>query len=336
MDDRIEVMMATDSRGMFMTHITIASLLASAKGDRPIRINLLVDGFTDEMKDVIRREVDKYSFAELRFIEVMKVLQPHQETLYRCMFDCGINSGLFMTWARCFCDVLLPDVTNKLIYMDIDTYVADDIALLADVDLDGHVFGAVPESTRTSKGSWFGRLSLSEKYEFYFNAGVMVFDIAEYRKLGGSKRLMEVVEANKDRISLADQDALNYFAEGNVKALHPRWNYNDGWVEKQFRFKLKDADYRGKLPKEILEAIISPGIIHYQNKNKPWRFNHRPEGRRYERLMRKMGYLKTRYLPGASFVKEIIRRLFDAYHFLMLEVARLRYAMANNSVERKC
>jgi lipopolysaccharide biosynthesis glycosyltransferase len=321
----IDVMLATDGRGMFMAHITIASLLASAKGDRPIRINLLVDGFTDEMKAVIRREVDKYPFAEIRFVEVAEVLQPHIETLRNGMKTCGVGSAVLMTWARCFCDVLLPDVTGKFVYMDTDTYVADDIALLADVDLEGHVFGAVPESSRNTKGSWLVRLQLDA--DFYFCAGVMVFDLDEYRRLGGSKRLMEVVEANKERIALADQDALNCFAEGNVKALHPRWNYNDGWIGKQFRFSLKGADWRGKSPKEILEAIISPGIIHYQNKNKPWRFNHRPEGRRYERLMRKMGYLKTRFLPGSNPAKELVRAFFDGYHFILIQIAKLRYKL---------
>lgn len=328
MDDRnqIEVLLGTDGRGMFMAHITIASLLNAAKGDRKIRINLMIDGFDEAMKEAIRGEVAKHPFASVRFIEVAEVLGPYIETLKACMGGCAIGSGALMTWGRCFCDVLLPDVTGRLVYLDTDTYVADDIAKLADAELDGKVFGAVPESTPTSKESWLHRLGLADKCAFYFCAGVMVFDMAEYRRLGGSKKLMEVVEANRDRIFLADQDALNYFAGGNVKSLHPRWNYNDGWVEKQFRFRLDEKDYRGRKPSEMMEAIFAPGVIHYQNKNKPWRFNHRPEGRRYERLMRATGYLKGRYLPGSGFGKELVRSFFDAYHWVLVQVAKLRYA----------
>ena len=323
-DRKIETMLATDGRGMFMAHITIASLLASAKGDRPIRINLLVDGFTDEMKDVIRREVDKYPFASIRFVEANEILTPYLDTLNRCMIG-AFGAFSIMTWVRCFCDVLLPDVQGKLVYIDIDTYVADDIALLVDVDLEGKMLGAVPECSKIDKPSWHEWVQIDSDY--YFNAGVMVIDMAEYRKLGGSKRLMEVVGHNMDRMHLLDQDALNYFANGNFKALHPRWNYNDGWVEKQFMFSLADLDWRGRKPKEILEAIFSPGIIHYVGKKKPWRFNHRPERRRYERLMRKMGYLHTRVLPGSNPVNELVRAFFDGYHFILIQIAKLRYKL---------
>lgn len=323
--DRIETMLATDGCGMLMAHISIASMLASAKGDRPIRIHLLVDGFTDEMKVAIRREVDKYSFAEIRFVEVAEVLKPYLATLRRGMKSGVMGSAMLMTWARCFCDVLLPDVTGKLVYMDIDTYVAEDIALLADVDLEGKMLGAVPECSKIDRPSWHEWIQVDSDY--YFNAGVMVIDMAEYRKFGGSKRLMEVVERDIERMYLLDQDALNHFANGNFKALHPRWNYNDGWVEKQFWFSLADLDWRGRKPKEILEAIFSPGIIHYAGKNKPWRFNHRPEGRRYEKMMRKVGYLKTRFLPGSNPVKELERGFFDVYHFILVQIAMLRYKL---------
>lgn len=325
MNDRIEIMLATDARGLFMAHITIVSLLESAKGDRKLRINLLVDGFDDSMRSVIRNEVDKFDFAEVRFIEVKDVMRPHEEFLRKRIFG---GMWAMMTWARCFCDRLLPDVSGKIIYMDTDTCVVDDLSQLFDTDLEGHVFGAVPESSRTSRGSRVPILDLSEKCAFYFNAGVMLFDIDAYRGRGGSERLLQVIEERGDKILLADQDALNCFADGDVKGLHPRWNYNDGWLEKQLRFSCKDQDYFGKKPKQILEAILSPGIVHYQSKNKPWRANHRPEGRRYEMLMRRLGYLKTRFLPGSTALKVVERVFFDCYHAILLKVAKARYALA--------
>lgn len=322
---RNEVVLATDAKGAFMAHVAIVSLLRAVKSRRPTRINLFTSGFGDEERAKIQRSVDEYDFAQIRFIDAIPAMNPYMDMLEKLRGNFSV-----MTWARCFIDKLLDDVRGKVLYIDTDVFVVDDVSKLLDEPMDGCFFAAKPETVPANSkgpGGRYQRLGLGEEFKFYFNAGVMVFDLDAYRAGGGGARLAKIVAEYIDRIGAPDQDALNLFAGGKVRGFHPRWNFNDGWLDRQFKYRIGKGRYHGRDPLEMLSAIVSPGIIHYMGSQKPWRANHRPERFRYERLMRELGYLNTRYLPGMTLGKYLSIKFYDVWHVIMRAIVRLRLAV---------
>ena len=64
-----------------------------------------------------------------------------------------------------------------------------------------------------------------------------------------------------------DQDALNANLWGKWFSLHPRWNVQT------YTFRMcYESQLRRKLPKEFIEAVKNPAIVHYTTNTKPWHY----------------------------------------------------------------
>ena len=107
---------------------------------------------------------------------------------------------------------ILP--ADKVIHLDIDTIVADDLQEMYDTDLTGKWFGAVPEY----KGCYrpFGDL--------YYNMGVAVINLEQMRRDGIEQEMQDYL--NDVKQPYADQDAWNKCAirDGKAVTLPIRWN----------------------------------------------------------------------------------------------------------------
>jgi len=88
----------------------------------------------------------------------------------------------------CFARLLIPDLKpemGKVIYLDCDTIIMQDISDLYAQDLNGYVIGAVPDpnvyENPIKKNNQYTAALLSPEH-LYFNSGVMLIDCNEWRK----------------------------------------------------------------------------------------------------------------------------------------------------------
>lgn len=89
---------------------------------------------------------------------------------------------------------------NKVIQLDIDTVVCDDLTPLWETDLDGKWFGACHEYT--------GQYNPFNK-DKYYNIGVSVFNLKQMRKDWIMPKMIDML--NTRWLSCVEQDTLNYF-----------------------------------------------------------------------------------------------------------------------------
>lgn len=104
----------------------------------------------------------------------------------------------------------VPGMPPKLIYLDTDTVLCNDIASLWSIDLGRAEFGAV----RDYYGCRFFGIN-------YLNSGVLLLNLPRIRETGLFRRALELCARKK--IFLADQTALNRLAR-NKKVLPRRFN----------------------------------------------------------------------------------------------------------------
>lgn len=110
---------------------------------------------------------------------------------------------------------LLPDV-DKVLQLDIDTVVLDDISPLWDIDLDGKWFAAVWESL--SKYDPFGS-------GHYYNVGVCMLNLEQMREDDAQFQLVRMI--NTRRMNCVEQDAMNYLGAMRGKAVDMPVRYNE-------------------------------------------------------------------------------------------------------------
>lgn len=156
------------------------------------------------------------------------------------------------------CDIL-PENISKILYLDCDTVVEEDLTKLWDIDI-GDNYVAVAEDEASSVHMSKEKI----KYQnFYFNSGVILFNLNLLRSFNLFEKCVDYFEKNKDKITLQDQDILNGVLNGKCYKLPLRWNVAAPYyLSNQWQLTCSSEDR--------WEAIYNPAIIHYTYLPKPW------------------------------------------------------------------
>lgn len=166
---------------------------------------------------------------------------------------------------RLFLPELLPARTRRLVFLDADAIVLGPLAELWHTDLGGAPLAAVRDLKGVAEAS---RLGLSGR-QGYFNSGLMVIDLEQWRARDLTRKSVEYVLRHPERILWWDQDVLNTFFDGEWLPLHPRWNaMTDLWSGESIQQLGGDAEPLGWMQ----EAKASPRIVHFNGSGncKPW------------------------------------------------------------------
>ncbi len=236
------------------------------------------------------------------------------------------------TWARIFVPRMLPNV-DRVLYLDIDVQICRDLTELMETDLGSCVIAGVLEGVPVDGKEFFPELGMPHTCVGYFNAGVLLMDLATMREENLVEKILLFVQGHRERpLNALDQDAINGALYDRILPVHPRWNWCDGNTRRILVMKPGVERERGYTLRQMAEAAHNPAILHFWGQHKPWRYNYRMEGKRYERCMREAGLLKERSLPGFS-VKAFFKKITHAplYAIVRMRLRRLcsRYGVGN-------
>ena len=142
---------------------------------------------------------------------------------------------------------LLPLSIDELLYLDSDLIVQKDITKLFPINIEPPMMAIIDGATKSQQE----RRKLNHPY---FNSGVMLIPLEYWREENISAKILQRTYPD---ITLADQDILNDYFNGQWKALDTRLNVKG--------FDPKYMTY-GSWQKEHEEAYI----IHYMDVWKPW------------------------------------------------------------------
>jgi lipopolysaccharide biosynthesis glycosyltransferase len=184
--------------------------------------------------------------------------------------------GWFTTaaYARLLIPEVLPQNVERALYMDCDLVVRRCVGELYDSDLTGCVARAVPDmgaafvSCPWGVGGWF-ELGLSPS-DFNFNTGVMLMDLAAWRREGIGRAAIdyarEYAQRGREHPLNVDQESLNATAGRRMLAVDPRWNQQGELFQTASAAVLPYKD-------EVIDKIRKdPWVIHYSTGAKPWKF----------------------------------------------------------------
>lgn len=179
------------------------------------RVNPAFTPITDEQVAFLNRVVQGKNPGNL--VEKIDVTEAYEQEFHKC-----VNEGAYCTpytLLRLLAD-LVPEIPDKLLYLDIDIMIANDIKQLYDIDVTEYEYAAVKEKY----GCWLIRPD-------YFNAGMLLMNMEKIRKTGLLAKARELIRTRK--LLFADQSAI--FKATTKKKLIPRI-YNE-----QSKFNKKDT-----------------------------------------------------------------------------------------------
>lgn len=153
---------------------------------------------------------------------------------------------------------------DKVLYLDGDIIVQDDLSDLFNTDINDYYVGAVKDAyVLQEKRQTLG-------VDGYFNSGVMLLNCELMRRDNMAQKLWELKTLNRDLLFM-DQDVFNLAFDGRVKYLDFRYNFMAAYFRKKYHAFLNDiyADEN-----YVNKQCSHPAIIHYTGKN-PWQYYHR-------------------------------------------------------------
>ena len=117
---------------------------------------------------------------------------------------------------------LIPEA-ERILQLDVDTVVVDDISDLWSIDMGGAWLAAVREPPRyIGEGDKRQRIDYKPWGEDYFNIGVAMFNLAKIKEDGQDDWLIHVL--NTEKLNWIDQDAWNKYHRRRYVDLQTRYN----------------------------------------------------------------------------------------------------------------
>jgi len=120
-------------------------------------------------------------------------------------------------------DAFLGDEFERVLYLDSDTIVIDDLGPLFDLDFKGHLIAAVDDFMKEIPHNIKRCESLGLKFGQYFNSGVILFNWTADASEKLFAKTRKVIISRKLRIP--DQDALNEVVANRWLRLPVGWNF---------------------------------------------------------------------------------------------------------------
>ena len=267
-------MYTCDDNYVWLMGISMISLFENNKGIDEINIYLMGDGISSSSKEKLSVIVEQYG-RTINVIDVPKLIIP--DTLYSQRWPMS-------AYTRLFSGEMLPKKLGKVLYLDCDTLITNDISELWNLDISEFTIYGIKDCIGKA---YKENIGLNGK-DVYINAGVLLLNLDKLRAVNITRCIDGFLKKYKNVINYSDQDVLNGVFSGQIGTLNPRYNcmtllYAHEYEE--IKILRHPTNYYEK--KEIESAKLDPAIVHFTTfllSIRPWyKDSHHPYAKQFEK-----------------------------------------------------
>ncbi len=249
----IEIACSADTP--YLPHVSamLHSLLTHTTA-RPLRVWLMHGKeLSEEGRARVTKVVTGFG-AQLEFLQV-----PDEQ-----MVGFPTSKFHYSCWYRILLPELRPEL-NRILYLDCDVVVTDDLQPLWGTDLGDKLFAACINPLYRPMFKPVRDMGI-EDYRDYLNSGVLLLDLRRMREERVSERLREYAITHPDN-ACPEQDALSVLMKGRWHSLHPRWNAQTALYDNDLPAAMSPFT-----SEQAREAVARPAIVHFNGPFKPWQY----------------------------------------------------------------
>jgi lipopolysaccharide biosynthesis glycosyltransferase len=211
-EDVGEVVFAVNDRYLPLLSVAIISLLK--KCTKKLIIRIIYSTLSNKNKIYLKKLCDSYDsiifFHEIKasdFYGLPEMGHLKIETYYR---------------------MAIPEIiySSRVLYLDCDIIFIADPSPLFKLDISDFPLAAVKDPIFQP----IDHLCMKNDSE-YFNAGIMIMNLEYWRKNKISEKTLNYLKCNPEKITFADQCALNAVVDGNYISLDSIYNFQAGHLE---------------------------------------------------------------------------------------------------------
>ena len=266
--DLVPLVLSCNNRYAKYASVLIESIVRNASSKYKYRIYILHTDITEENMKILEDQLKSSGNFGIDFIHVKRRMAGYQ--------------GLFVdrhlsieTYYRFLILEIFPNL-SKILYLDCDTVVNEDISTLFFTDLENYSLGAVRDVdiislyARENTADPEVRNHIDNKLKLknhtdYFQAGVLLFNLKKIREKHSCEEMFQT--ALQEQWKFQDQDVLNSLFKNDVYFLPFKWNV---LYECFNRAERVERFTSGSMNLEYKRAKMAPAIVHYAGTPKPW------------------------------------------------------------------
>ena len=241
----IPIFFAVDDGYVPFLAVTIQSIIDNSKEENLYNIRILYTNISKENITKIKKLTKEN--IKIEFVDLNYYIDRIKDKLYTR--DYYSKS----TYFRLFLPNLYPQY-NKILYLDSDVVLLDDVAKLYNINIKNSLIGAVPDEIvgfTPEYRQYVERVVGVDSYKHYFNAGVLLMNLKELREFRFQEKFLYLLEKNTYSVA-QDQDYLNRICKGRVHFINVVW---DKMPIARKSIHIKDIK-----------------LIHYNFAHKPWHY----------------------------------------------------------------
>ncbi len=241
----IPIFFAVDDGYIPFLAVALQSLIENSSKNYYYSIKILYTNIEEENKQKISKY--KKENVNIEFVDLNYYIKKVKDKLYTRDYYTKT------TYFRLFIPNLYPQY-DKAIYLDSDIVVLGDIAELYNVNMGNNLIAAAPDDViQTTKvfQEYAEKVVGVADYRNYFNAGILLMNLDEFRKFNFQEKFLYLLETIKFTVA-QDQDYLNRLCKGKVKIIDKAWDRMPIAID-----DMKEEDIK---------------VIHYNLAYKPWHF----------------------------------------------------------------
>lgn len=265
--NNIPVIFSSDDNYSKYLVVVINSLIESTVEDYNYDIYVLNDGISNANLETISSLNKNKKNISIKFIDVNDYIPNSIKEIFY------INEHFSIaTYFRFFIEFIFENF-EKVLYLDTDIIIQDDVSKLYNIDIGDKPIGACRdyEIMSHSKENKDLKKYINDTLQIddvskYFQAGILIMNINKFKECSIYEKLIEKLKEIKEP-KFVDQDILNSVLYGQVVYLPLKWNFV--WFIEQYHKNLINL-ISEEFYNEFIEAKKSISIIHYAGKVKPW------------------------------------------------------------------
>jgi len=263
-DSTVVVAATVDAAHLDYLAVAVRSALDGLAQGWKLRLFVLEYGVDSETKRQFERRFERLSADERLEIEWRR----RDLEMIRGRWPGAVGGGVVLYY-RLYLGEILPETVDRVLFLDADVLVTGDLSELWRSPFEGAIVQAVPDAyAHELHLPRLRALDLPEdaapdSTSGYFNAGVLLFDLARWREVQGSAKATSLMWTHGANLQGRDQDALNLVLAGRWKPLSIAWNFHE-LPERLASWRAPADD-----AVSLREAARDPRIIHFIG-CKPW------------------------------------------------------------------
>ena len=183
------------------------------------------------------------------------------------------------TYYRLLLPTLLDKTIDRVLYLDCDVIVLQDISELFKIDLSNYGVAAIKDSAPISNEH---RLLIGLELDCkYFCAGVLLINLQYWRKHNSSETMFDFLDKHAQELFFEDQDVLNFTFRNHWFQLPNKYG------KAPLTVAIIDDNQK---PFDYEEYAFNASIIHYATHIKPWLDIRIPNDHHYWKYVKLSGF----------------------------------------------